>query len=110
MASIRKEIVVDSRPEDVWAAVRDVRAVHQRLVPGRILATRLEGDERILTFENGREIRELIVDIDDQSRRLAYAVIEGDQLGLRHHHATFQVFSEGSDGSRPVWVTDVLPN
>lgn len=110
MASIRKEIVVDSSPEEVWAAVRDVGAVHQRLVPGRAAATRIEGDERILTLDDGHEIRELILDIDDQTRRLAYAVVAGDRLGLSFHHATFEVLAEGSERSRLIWVTDLLPN
>jgi hypothetical protein len=34
MASIRKEILLEARPEDVWAAVRDFGAPHDRLVPG----------------------------------------------------------------------------
>jgi len=34
MASVRKEIVIDASPDDVWAALRDWGAVHQRLVPG----------------------------------------------------------------------------
>jgi hypothetical protein len=44
MASIRKEILIESRPEDVWAAVRDFGAVHERLVPGFVVDCRLEGD------------------------------------------------------------------
>ncbi|TMG96892.1 MAG: SRPBCC family protein, partial [Betaproteobacteria bacterium] len=34
MASIHKEIVIDAPARDVWDAVRDVGAVHRRLVPG----------------------------------------------------------------------------
>jgi len=37
MASIRKEILIDAPPEDVWAAVRDVGAVHRRLAPGFVV-------------------------------------------------------------------------
>ncbi|MFJ2032510.1 SRPBCC family protein [Streptosporangium sp. NPDC087985] len=110
MASIHTEIVIDSRPEQVWAAISDVGAVHQRLLPDRVADTRLEGDVRILIFPNGRVIRELIIDVDDTTRRLAYAVVEGAQPSLTHHHASFQVFPEGSDRSRLVWITDLLPN
>jgi len=59
---------------------------------------------------DGHVVRELIVDVDDESRRLAYAVIDGSRPPLRHHHASFQVFAEGSDHSLLVWVTDVLPS
>lgn len=31
MASIRREILVEARPADVWDAIRDVGAVHTRL-------------------------------------------------------------------------------
>ncbi len=109
MGSIRKEISVNATPEQVWDAVRDVGAVHQRLTPGLTLDTQLEGDTRILSFPNGAMARELIVAIDDETRRLAYAVVEG-RMPLIHHHATFQVFPDGENCSRLVWITDFLPH
>jgi polyketide cyclase/dehydrase/lipid transport protein len=72
MASIRKEILIKARPEDVWAAVRDVGALHTRLVPGFVVDTRLEQGARVVTFGNGMVARELIVDLDDEARRLAW--------------------------------------
>ena len=63
MASIRQEILVDARPEHVWAAVRDVGEIHVRLVPGFVTDCRLDGDARIVTFANGLVLRELIVDV-----------------------------------------------
>jgi hypothetical protein len=109
MASIHKEIVIEVAPEKVWAVVRDIGAVHRRLVPGYAVDTRLDGDIRILTMPNGDVVRELIVDIDDERRRLAYAVIES-RMPLVHHHASFQVFAEGEHRSRLVWITDALPH
>jgi hypothetical protein len=94
----------------VWDAVRDVGAVHERLLPGRVSATRVDGDVRTLTFPHGGVVRELIVDIDDEARRLAYAVVGGTRQPLTHHHATFQVFAEGDGRSRLVWITDFLPH
>lgn len=49
-------------------------AVHERLLPGRVTSTRIEGDVRTLTFPNGVVVHELIVAIDDEARRLSYAV------------------------------------
>jgi uncharacterized protein YndB with AHSA1/START domain len=109
MASIYKEIAINVAPEKVWAAVRDVGAVHRRLVPGYTVDTRIEGDVRILTMRDGNVVRELIVDIDDEKRRLAYAVIE-TRMPLLHHHATLQVFAEGESRSRLAWTTDALPH
>ncbi|MFI6787187.1 SRPBCC family protein [Nonomuraea sp. NPDC050383] len=110
MASIRHEIVIDASPEHIWDVLRDVGAVHERLLPGRVAGTRIEGDQRFLTFPDGHVIRELIVAIDDDARRLAYSVVEGARPPLEHHHASFEVHPEGDRASRLVWTTDVLPH
>jgi len=107
MASIRKEIPLDARPEDVWSAVRDIGALHERLVPGFVVATRLEDGARIVTFDNGLVARELIVDLDDEARRLVWSARGGR---LTHHNASAQVYAEGDGRSRLVWVADLLPD
>jgi hypothetical protein len=107
MASIRKEIVIDASAEKVWAVVRDVGAVHQRFVPGLVTDVRLEEGARVVTFANGMVVRELIVDLDDGLRRLAYAAEGGN---FKHHHASMQVVPEGERRCRLVWITDLLPN
>jgi carbon monoxide dehydrogenase subunit G len=107
MASIRKEILLNVPPSEVWDAVRDVGAVHKRLCPGVLTNTRLESDARIVTFANGMTVRELIVDIDDDARRFVWAAV-GDPL--THHNASMQVFDDGDRVSRLVWITDILPN
>jgi carbon monoxide dehydrogenase subunit G len=107
MASIHKEIQLDARADEVWAAIRDVGAVHERLAPGFVTDTRMDGDRaRVVTFANGVVVRELIVDVDDAARRLAYAAVGGRST---HHSASFQVFGDG-EGSRLVWIADVLPD
>src|ERR1700693_2981386 len=75
MASIHKDIPLDAHPDDVWAAVRDFGAVHQRLAPGFVLDARLDGEARIVTFANGTVARELLVDCDEERGRLVYAVV-----------------------------------
>jgi len=107
MASIRKEILLESSAENVWAAVRDVGALHQRLVPGFVVETRLEEGARIVTFGNGMVVRELIVDLDDESRRLAWSARGGR---LTHHNASVQVLADGARRCRLVWIADLLPN
>ncbi len=107
MASIRKEIPLESSAENVWAAVRDGGPLHQRLVPGFVVDTRLEEGARIVTFGNGMVVRELIVDLDDESRRLAWSARGGR---LTHHNASVQVFADGTRRCRLVWIADLLPN
>jgi len=109
MATVRVEAVLDVSAQRAWAAIADVGAVHRRLLPGRVSDVRIENDTRILTMPDGSEVRELIVSIDHEGRRLAYAVVEGQRLGLTYHHASFQVYGDG-ERSRLVWLTDVLPH
>jgi len=105
MASLYKEVLIDARPEDVWDAVRDIGALHTRLVPGFVVDTRLDGDARIVTFGNGMTVREPILSIDDQRRRLAWAAVGG---AATHYNASLQLFAE-EKGTRAVWIMDFLP-
>jgi hypothetical protein len=107
MASIHKDIPIDAHPDDVWAAVRDFGAVHQRLAPGFVIDARLEGDARIVTFHNGTVARELLVDCDAARRRLVYAVISER---VKHYSASVQVAADGEVRTRIIWIVDVLPN
>jgi hypothetical protein len=107
MASIHKEIPIDASPAEVWAAVRDFGYPHQRLVPGFALDARLDGDARIVTFANGSVARELLVDCDDERRRLVYAVVSER---VTQHSASLQVTADGDSRARLLWIVDVLPN
>src|SRR6266513_1167801 len=107
MASIHKEIPIEARPEEVWAAVRDFGAVHKRLAPGFVVDAHLDGDARIVTFANGTVARELLVDCDDARRRLVYAVVSER---IKQHSASVQVTADGEARSRLIWIVDVLPN
>jgi hypothetical protein len=108
MASIHREIEIAVPADVVWDVFRDVGAVHTRLARQYVVDTKLEGDSRLVTFANGMIARERIVDIDDQRRRLAYAVVESPQL--THHHASFEVVPDGDGKCRIIWITDLLPN
>src|SRR5690348_14109658 len=107
MASIRREITIDAPPEHVWDALRDWGAVHRRLVPGFVVDARVDGEDRIVTFFNGAVVRELFVDLDEDSRRLVWAVRDGS-LGLQHHNASAQVIAEDDGRTRFVWIADLL--
>ena len=107
MASIRRDIYIKASAESTWAAIRDVGAVHTRLAPGFVVDTRLEEGARVVTFGNGLVARELIVDIDDEARRLVWAVVGGRPT---HHNASLQVFADGEGRSRVVWIADLLPD
>jgi Polyketide cyclase / dehydrase and lipid transport len=107
MATVRKEITIEQSQEVVWDAIRDVGEIHKRLVPGFVVNCVLEDGSRIVTFENGMVLRELIVDVDDQTRRHAWATHDEPFI---HYNASAQVFSNGPNKCRVVWIADLLPN
>jgi carbon monoxide dehydrogenase subunit G len=108
MATLHKEIVIAARPEQVWDAVRDLGALHTRLVPGFVVETRLEADggAREVTFGNGMTVREPIISLDEERQRLAWTA-QGAQT--THYNAVLQV-SAAENGTRVQWTTDLLPD
>ncbi len=105
MASIRQDITVNAAPDEVWAALRDFGAPHERLVRGFVTRTELDGADRVVTFFTGATVRERLVGIDDENRRIAYAILEG----FDHYNGSAQVMPDGA-GSRLTWIVDVLPD
>jgi carbon monoxide dehydrogenase subunit G len=106
MVTIRKEFLIDAAPETVWDAMRDVGALHTRLVPGFVTGCKLDGNARVVTFGNGVVAREVIIEVDDEVRRIVWSAT-GERLS--HHNASSQVFAEGGK-TKVVWIADLLPN
>jgi hypothetical protein len=109
MTSIAVEISTDASPGAVWNAVRDIGALHTRLVPGFVVATELVAGGRRVTFGNGMVAVEPVVSLNDDLRRLVWTV-QGGSLGLAHYNAAVQVYSREIGGSRVVWTADILPD
>lgn len=107
MTSIRKVIHIDASPALVWDALRDVGALHKRLVPGFVKDTHMEGNTRVVTFGNGMVAREEIVGIDDDTRRVAWAIVGGQ---FRHYNGAARVTDDEDGGSWFVWTADLLPD
>jgi len=105
MATIREEIPLTIGADEAWDAARDFGNLHERLVPGFATAAHLEGDDRIVTFFTGTVLRERLITLDDDERRLAWSIVDGP---YSHHNGVLEVFEDG-DGCRLVWTTDLLP-
>jgi hypothetical protein len=106
MATIRKELKTRAQLDAVWDALRDVGALHTRLAPGFVIDTILEPGARIVTFGNGMSVREEIVTIDDNARRVVWTVVGGS---MRHHNGAAQVFADQDGVTTLVWIADLLP-
>jgi len=107
MATIIRDVEIGAGAEFVWAAVRDVGNVHTRLFPGFVTDVTMEPGIRHVRFATGWVIHELIVSIDDDMRRIAYASVQGR---AQHHNSSMQVIPITEDRCRIVWTTDVLPD
>lgn len=107
MASIQKERTIEATPEAVWDALSDWGAIHERLVPGFLVDTKLDGEDRIVTFFNGVVARERLVDRSNDERRLVWSIVDGPYT---HHNGAAQVFAVEDGTSRFVWTADLLPD
>lgn len=108
MGTVRREALLGADPADVWDALRDFAAVHRRLCPGVLVDSRSDPGGRVVTFAAGPVVREVLVAVEPEERRLVYAVAESP-FPFTHHQASMQVLGDG-DGSRLVWVSDLLPD
>jgi hypothetical protein len=107
MASIYKDTRIDVNPDDAWDALRDFGALATRLASGFVNDTRLDGDDRLVTFFNGSVVRERLVSVDDEARRLVWSIVDGPYT---HHNGSAQIFCDCDRRTWFVWVADVLPD
>ena len=108
MASVVKEIEVGVSAGAAWDAIRDIGALHTRLVPGFVVDTKVEagGVARVVAFANGMVVREPIVALDQARLRLVWAA-EG---GLATHYNGSAQVVETDAGVKVVWIADFLPH
>jgi uncharacterized protein YndB with AHSA1/START domain len=107
VATIRKERVIDVSPEAAWDALRDWAGLRERLVPGFVAEVRLDGDDRIVTFDNEMTVRERRVSSTDEDRRLVWTVVDGP---FEHYNGAAQVLPDTAGRTRFVWLSDLLPD
>ncbi|MCC8401295.1 SRPBCC family protein [Paraburkholderia sp. MMS20-SJTN17] len=106
MATIYREIAVDTPAASAWAALRDPADVAS-VFAGVLIAARMEGDLRWVTFADGTVIEERVIAVDDAHMRLAYSV---GGARFEHHHATLQVMPDTPARCRVIWIADFKPD
>jgi carbon monoxide dehydrogenase subunit G len=110
VATVIREFAIAAPAAQCWDALRDFGAVDRRLAAGFVTGTKMLNErDREVTFFTGAVARERLVGIDDDRMRLAYSVVQS-AMGSTHHNASAQILPEGAEGSRFVWITDVLPD
>ena len=109
MTSFAIEVITDASTAAVWDAIRDIGALHTRLVPGFVTDAELVPGGRRVTFANGMTVIEPIVSLDDNLRRLVWTA-QGGSSGVTHYNGAVQVFPREAGGTRVVWIADILPS
>jgi uncharacterized protein YndB with AHSA1/START domain len=104
MPRIENEIVIDRRPEEVWAILGDLGAV-TRWVPG-VTSARMEGTRRTCTMEDGGEIHEQIADFSGERRRYGYEQTV-HPLGFKRSVGALAVEPHANGSSRVVWNAEL---
>ncbi len=107
MATLRKQCDTTASADAAWDAIRDIGALHTRLARGFVTDTRLEPGARVVTFINGMIIREPIVTLDDEARRLVWSAEGG---WTTHYNASLEVKEAPGGGATIVWTADFLPD
>src|SRR5262245_65060607 len=93
MAEGRAEISVDVSPDDAWKLLREFGGLDQWM-PG-IESCTVDGDVRTLAMM-GIEIKEQLRTLDDDTRTIAYSVVDSPMKNLESHLATIHVEPEGA--------------
>lgn len=106
MVSITRDMVLPCDADSAWGAISDPGQAH-RAFAGVLTDCVLDGDVRTVTFANGMVIKEHILSIDAERRRIAYFVIDGP---FTHHNASIDIREEADGKCRFVWSTDLLPD
>jgi len=107
MASIIKTVETVAPVGVAWSAVRDIGALHTRLVPGFVTNTVVEDDARVVTFANGSVVREPIISIDDEHRRLVWSA---ETEVHDHYNGAAQVIGQPDGTTVVVWTADFKPD
>jgi hypothetical protein len=105
MATIERMVQLPVPADEVWRVLRDFGRAGE-VFADVLVDCRRDGDLRTVTFANGTVISERLVTLDDEARRLVYAVVDGP---FTHHSSALQVAAD-TGGTRVTWTTDFLPD
>jgi len=106
MASAKAEASIDRSPNDVWNVLRDFGGLADYM-PG-IDSCTVEGDVRTVGTM-GIVAKEQLRELDDDTRRISYSIIESPITNMTSHLATVGVDAEGS-GTHLTWTVEVEPD
>ena len=105
MASAKAEASIACSPDDIWKVVREFGDLGY--MPG-IDSCTVDGDVRTVGTM-GIQVKEQLRDLDDDTRRISYSIIESPMTNMTSHLCTIAVDAEG-DGTHLTWTVEVEPD
>lgn len=105
MSTIRKTIDVKATTDQVWSKISDVGNIGNLI--GFLQDSQIEGDDRICTTSDGGIIKEKIISVDENLKRVVYSITESP-LNMEFHVAIMEL-EEIEGGVRLNWTVDVIP-
>ena len=106
MASVYKQVTLNLSADKLWEMVADVANL-SNLLDG-VQHSEVDGTTRSCTFADGAKLRETILGVDHENKRVAYTILEAP-FKLDFHAGSMQVRDAGDGKSTLVWAVDVLP-
>ena len=106
MASGKAEASIARSPDDVWKVLREFGGLVDYM-PG-IESCTVDGDIRTVGMM-GISVKEQLRDLDDDTRRISYSIVESPIPNLVSHLVTIAVDAEG-EGTHLTWTVEVEPD
>lgn len=108
MASVLREFTVETSADKAWDVIGDFAHGPLKLASGAFVSCDMGPENtRILTFPDGTKAKEQLVSRDDKIRRGVWRWVDDSVV---HDNTTMQVFPEGDNTCRVIWIHDVLPD
>ena len=105
MASATAQASIARNPDDLWKVIREFGDLSY--MPG-IESCTVDGDVRTVGTM-GIEVKEQLRDLDDDTRRISYSIVESPMSNMVSHLCTISVEAEG-DGTHLTWTVEVEPD
>jgi hypothetical protein len=103
---MRSHIEIDAPAETAWGIVRRAEALPSWFAS--IASATVEADVRVVELVGGGIVREHLVNVDDELRRLQYRIVDG--IAVSDHLATIDVIETNPHRCLVVYSTEVHPD
>jgi len=109
MSEVREQSDIPAAPDAVWALIRDFGGFVKALGGSVEVEGEGVGARRTMQMGGSGPVVERLEELNDDERRLRYAILEAGPLPVRDYVATMQLFEAGS-ATTLTWSSTFEPN